>query len=325
MAKLPDREDLVAQAIYETYARGGRAAPRRPHLGASLIGHPCDRGIWYTFRWASPQTSNGRLLRLFDTGKLEEPRVLRDLRNIGCEVHDVDPVTKRQFRYYDHGGHFAGSIDGAVLGVPGAPATWHLLEIKTHNDKSFAGLLREGIQGSKQQHLAQCQVYMGWTGLTRALYFAVGKNDDQLYTERIAFNIGAFQGLRSRALNIITATEPPEKTENPLCAFCEHESVCGGRLPLVHCRTCLHCTPIVDGTDGRWVCRRDNSVRNQMLQERGCDEHLFIPGMVKGTEVERGDGFVVYERAGVYFANSTPTAFPAIAGDCLRSTEMVAQ
>ena len=49
------------------------------------------------------------------------------------------------------------------LGIPEAPKTWHVLEFKTHNSKSFAKLEKEGVQKSNPMHYAQMQVYMGCT------------------------------------------------------------------------------------------------------------------------------------------------------------------
>ena len=325
MVHLPAREDYVAEAIYAAYERKAKAAPRRPHLGASLIGDPCERKLWLTFRWAAHEQHTGRLLRLFDTGAREESRIEEELKAIGCEVYMVDPSTGRQFHYSDHGGHFAGSQDGAVLGVPKAEKTWHVLECKTHNAKSFAELKKQGVQSAKPQHYAQMVVYMGWAVLTRALYFAVNKDADEVYTERVPENPGLFRELRSKALRVITADTPPAATES-YCAFCGCREVCNGALPLVHCRTCLHAVPITEGTGARWQCRKKGQEVPTLLQERGCEHHLFIPAMVTfGREVERGDGFVVYEHAkrlGEYFVNSTPPAFPSVSGECYPSADM---
>ena len=85
------------------------------------------------------------MLRLFETGRLEEERLIRNLRRIGVTVLDVDPETGRQWHVQAHGGHFGGSLDGVGLGIPEAPKTWHVLEFKTHNaQESFAELKQQG-------------------------------------------------------------------------------------------------------------------------------------------------------------------------------------
>src|SRR5690606_8070485 len=109
----------------------------RAHLGGSVIGHPCRRYLWLSFRWARPASFPGRLLRLFQRGQLEEPVFVKELRQAGVEVWEVDPDTGRQIRIALFGGHFSGSMDGVALGLLEAPKTPHLLEFKTHNAKSF--------------------------------------------------------------------------------------------------------------------------------------------------------------------------------------------
>jgi hypothetical protein len=90
MAPLPPRASPTVEAIlcaYEVDAGDGF----RQHLGASLIGGPCDRALWYAFRWITRAAQGGRMLRLFETGRLEEERLVRNLRRIGITVFDVDP------------------------------------------------------------------------------------------------------------------------------------------------------------------------------------------------------------------------------------------
>ena len=43
-------------------------------VGASSIGHKCERYLWYQFRWFFREKFNGRMLRLFDRGHREEAR-----------------------------------------------------------------------------------------------------------------------------------------------------------------------------------------------------------------------------------------------------------
>jgi hypothetical protein len=323
MALLPEFESKTASAIFAAYQRQPRR--RRPHLGASLIGKPCERELWYTFRWCADAQFEGRVLRLFETGQLEESRVVNNLRAIGCTVHEVDENTGRQFWYSDHGGHFSGSMDGVVLGIPEAEATWHLLEIKTHNLKSFSELKRIGVQMGKPQHLAQMRVYMGWAELPRALYFAVCKDTDDIYTERVPEATAEFQFLRAKALRIISAKSPDGVSKAADCTYCDFRSVCeGARLPLVHCRTCQYMQPITEGTGSRWLCDFDGHEVPYLLQERSCENHLFIPALVTfGTLVEAGDGFNVYDHGvDTYFVNSTPPSFPACNGECFLSKDM---
>jgi hypothetical protein len=123
MVAVPEPVRTTAKEIYAWYEQ--QKEEHREHLGASQIGHQCDRYLWYVFRWVNLPTFNGRLLRLFGTGKREEPRVYEELRGIGVELHTED--SGKQIECRDASGHFGGSIDGIGRGFPEAPKTWAIL------------------------------------------------------------------------------------------------------------------------------------------------------------------------------------------------------
>jgi hypothetical protein len=58
----------------------------RNHLGASLIGDPCARKLWYVFRWVKHEKHPGQLYRLFNRGHKEEDRFIEWMEGIGIEV-----------------------------------------------------------------------------------------------------------------------------------------------------------------------------------------------------------------------------------------------
>ena len=120
MAQIPESEHSLSSTIYQALEKN--AEPPRPHLGASVLGHPCDRWLWLSFRWAVIEKFSGRILRLFRRGQLEEDAVIADLESVGCRVSD----RQRQVAF---GSHVGGSIDGIIEGVPEAPAKQHLLKI----------------------------------------------------------------------------------------------------------------------------------------------------------------------------------------------------
>src|SRR6056300_262007 len=103
---MPDSQHSTAQKIYNWYQEKSR--PYRPHLGASVIGHSCDRYLWLTFRWAKQQDFPRRILRLFETGNLEETRIAKELKGIGVVLHTHDD-NGSQIRCFDDSGHFGGS------------------------------------------------------------------------------------------------------------------------------------------------------------------------------------------------------------------------
>jgi hypothetical protein len=294
MAELPAAPTPTLSAIYAAY-EAEQGDGFRDHLGASLIGKPCSRALWYDFRWMTASRHPGRLIRLFETGQLEEARLVRNLRATGATVLEVDPETGRQFRVEAHGGHFGGSLDGVAVGLLEAPKTWHVLEFKTHSVKSFADLVAKGVVASKPQHAAQMQVYMHLTGIARALYVAVCKDTDALHVERIEADKAFAERLLEKAGRIIFAQNPPQRiSEDPAwyeCRMCAHHDVChGGGAAAVTCRSCLHVTPV----EGGWHCTRHDHMRSPQEQRNACAKHLFIPDLVPGEVTDAGEDFVVY-------------------------------
>ena len=91
MPAVPVSQHSTAEKVVQWWA--AKKQTHRPHLGASLIGHECDRYLWLTFRWAKLAEFEGRLLRLFDRGNREEPRIHEELRGIGVELHTMDGDT----------------------------------------------------------------------------------------------------------------------------------------------------------------------------------------------------------------------------------------
>ncbi len=289
---LPENSPIV-EAIFEHYKTEGDKEEVRGYLGASIIGHACKRYLWYTFRGCTKEDFPGRLYRLFETGDLEEIRQVKDLRAIGCTVHEVDPTTGDQFEVTAIGGHLSGHMDGCLINLPGVEKTWHVYEGKTHNQKSYRKLQKEGVQKSKPIHYAQMQIYMHLTGMTRALYLAVNKDTDEMYAERVHYDRAFCDAIMAKARGIIFAKEPPPRiTDRPdwyECKFCSAHSLCWGcgeaalPIPSVTCRSCCHASPTEDG-HARWVCEKHDRGLAPKDQKAACDDHLVLPGLISFAE-----------------------------------------
>lgn len=303
MPAVPEPLHSTLHQVFAAREREAEADGHRPHLGASIVGRKCDRQLWYTFRWAKRERFPGRLLRLFERGQMEEDRWWADLRRIGVTVHDRSPDGK-QWRVTAVGGHFGGSMDAAVVGLPEAPKTWHVAEVKTHNAKSFADLQKKGVRSAKPEHWSQMQAYMHLTGMDRAVYLATNKDTDDLYVERIEHDADAAEVILARAERIITAPEPPARiSADPSwyeCKLCSYASVCHGTvLPEVNCRTCAHATPVVvaEREQGLWDCARHGREEIPVsVQRTGCNSHRYIPVFIErvAMQVDVRDGDVVY-------------------------------
>lgn len=272
MAEIPRKVtvNIIDDAIQEKHKEGHRS-----HLGGSIIGHPCMRHIWYSFRWHKKEQVSGRMQRLFQRGHLEEERFCEYLKLAGFEIKGVKP--EPQMRFSMLGGHFSCELDGLVRGIPEAPNKWHVLEFKTYSEKKFLELVnitqkeykkvKDGIpflvdtKLRKKQHFFQMQTGMGMAQangieVDRALYLAVNKNDDCIAQERLRFSQTVFNNMVDKAEAIIFGTvKPPRISNNPAwfeCTFCTFKGICHGEEESEkNCRTCKMSKPC---RDGGWYC-----------------------------------------------------------------------
>ncbi len=289
-------------AFYERTAEDWR----RDHLGASVLGDPCDRALWYGWRWAhkprlgsSDDAENvrtpGQMLRLFARGHREEAWLADDLRAIGVQLSTIDPQTGRQWRAVWHGGHAGASADGVILSGLVESQKPHLWECKTSNLKQFDKLLANGVQKAKPRHYTQMQVMMRELKLDRAFYVCVCKDDDRIYTERVQIDASFADEQIARAGRIVFANEPPpriaESRDAYPCRFCDHRDLCHATtatavVPERNCRTCIESTPMPDGT---WRCSLRDMALPSGMQRAGCDQHLYRPDLLHWLTVADAD------------------------------------
>ena len=276
--KIPDPEITIVSLIDQYHA--SKEEQPRPHMGASMLGHPCDRWLWLSFRWAVQPEFSGRIRRLFRRGHREEEMIIADLKAIGIEVRDL----KAQDRV-DFGSHVSGSLDAIIdAGVPDAPKKQHIGEFKTHSQKSFDDVVKKGVEQSKPMHYAQMQVYMHGTGIDRALYVAICKNDDSMYTERVRYDKELAERYVARGKRLaLEERMPPPLSVDPSwyqCKFCDAYEFCHESKVTKHvnCRTCAHSTPKSTST---WHCARyDADDIAVEYQHQGCDAHVLHPDLV---------------------------------------------
>lgn len=273
MAQIPRQHSDLEQLIYRAYEKKESKALRLTRIGASGIGEECVRSIWYDWRGFHNDTPEGRMLRLFQTGHLQESRVVQDLKDAGLEVWEVDADTGKQWTYIAADGHFVCKPDGVVRGVPGAEKTPHLLEIKTSNVKGFKELENRGVKEAKPQHYYQMQSGMWLAGLDRALYVALRKDDEKYYIERVQRDEACIAEIQSKLDSLTSVMSPPpriaEKEGDWRCKFCDAQAVCwGGAAPLINCRSCQHSSI---KTEGGWYCNKLSVELSYDAQLKGCD------------------------------------------------------
>lgn len=294
----------------------------RKHLGASIIGQDCPRKVAYSFRWALRPSWKaddledkdidryGCLMRLFWRGHEEEPRFIKLLESIGCEV-SAFTEDGNQHRITGLLGHYGGSLDCKILKVPKTgffpdkfkPRGKGLGEFKTHNAKSFNKLEKEGMRSAKNEHYVQMVTYMWKQDLAWGLYMAVCKDDDRLHLEFLERDDLTAQDYENRAERVIFGEMPLRIGKDAStfgCNFCDYRHICHhDEVPEVNCRTCAHATPV---ENGEWVCGKapKRYVIPDNVMATGCKLHVFRPDMLNAEYLD-GDGtnarYVLHDRS----------------------------
>jgi hypothetical protein len=155
--------DAIWRAREAAHAEDPRSAYEGYGIGASVLGTDCDRQIWLTLRWASPQeTPSGRQLRIFERGDIEEDRVLADLRRAGVALG------REQERFALAGGWLRGKIDAVGAGFLEASRAEHVVEIKSMKAADWRAVQKHGVAKAKPEHWHQLHAGMAALGIAAA-------------------------------------------------------------------------------------------------------------------------------------------------------------
>ena len=268
-------EDEMIGQIYAAIKQRQSRPMRLSRLGASGIGEECLRKIWMDWRGYGSVEFDGRMLRLFETGHLQEDRIVSDLKAAGYTVYEKDS-NGEQFTFTDKTGHFVVKLDGVIKGIPSAENTPHVLEAKTHNKKSFDELEKKGVVISKPMHYYQVQAGMLFSGIERGLYFALGKDNEAIYVRRIKPDTHTQNDILKRIDILVNAEIRParigESDEAYPCRWCDFKEVCFDKKPpLKNCRTCEFSRPV---EEGKWWCDHNDFNLPMELQLEGCESYV---------------------------------------------------
>jgi len=277
MAEIKKTSNGMIDRIYAHYEKQNEKPIYLARIGASGIGDPCLRSIWLSWRAYDDKKFEGRMLRLFSTGHLQEERIQDDLSKAGFQVwtHQEDG---NQFTYTDETGHFVCKLDGVIKGVVGAEKTPHDLEIKTHSLKSFEGVTKKGVEKSKPVHFYQMQAGMLFSKLPRALYVALCKNDEHYHIERIYPDKAIQDEIGYKIIKLVEARTPPVGISDDAgafdCKWCDMKEVCVGKKPIKTCRSCDHVQVVPK--NGEWLCTLHGNVLSNGEQKAACDNYEVI-------------------------------------------------
>jgi len=252
------------------------------------------------------QEFSGRIHRLFQKGFEFETRIVAELRACGFNVSDVDD-NGDQYRLGEPG-LLSGSCDGYIY----LNDEWMITEMKTHNEKSFVALEKDGVKESKPQHYTQMQIYMGYAGLKRALYIAENKNNSDLHFEIVEYDEAVYHDARNKAFSIRNGGPPEKISDKPTfykCKWCDFSEVChDDKIPLVNCRTCINFS--LDA-ENKGICGKTGGDVGE-LESTGCGDHIYRPDLTPWEVVTGGPDAVIYNNG---IANCGRSGFPEVSTD----------
>lgn len=287
MAKAALSIDPTIAAIRAAMELAQDSRPRA-HLGASQIGKKCSRALWMQFRHAAPVTFFADTLCRFDDGHRSEDIVAERIRMLPeLELHTHD-AKGNQFRFSDHGGHFAGSADGFVKGLKHAPEVPHVWEHKCVNEAKFRKLDKlksEKGEGNALAHWdeiyhAQAQVYMHYFHLKHHWLTCATPGSRDLTSVLTEYSQEQAEYLIRKAGDIIASQTPPsrisDKPDYFECKWCDYIEQCHHKMIVdANCRTCRHSQPV----DGGWWCNKHSKSLDFQAQRDGCPDWQVIDGL----------------------------------------------
>lgn len=245
----PGIAERVNAAIDVALIAEREATPPRTYLGASRLGHACERALQFEFAGAPKDEGadfGGQTLRIFEIGHQLEDLAIRWLQAAGLDLYTRkgNRPDGEQFGFSVAVGRIRGHVDGIIAAAPaslgiGTPALW---ECKTMNAKNWRACVKDGVAVAKPVYAAQIALYQAYMegaipGISAhpALFTAINKDTAELHHELVPFDAGLAQRMSDRGVRILLATDAGEllpriATNRDFfeCRFCPWAERCWG-------------------------------------------------------------------------------------------------
>lgn len=238
MVALPNVEiDPTLEAIHRSVERIENSRAHRDYLGASVLGHACERFAYYALNnpeQAEPISYKG--LFCIQDGHNTEKLIIDRLRMVdGIELWDRDE-NGNQIGFED--GKFKGHVDGIVRGLLQAPKTWHIFEAKTCNEKKFNELNKckekfgekSALEAWDFQFYVQAMIYCGKFEMTRHYLICATPGGRDMTSVRTEFDKTFYDNMLRKKDRILNAKSPPtrisEHKSHYLCKWCRFSKFC---------------------------------------------------------------------------------------------------
>jgi len=202
----------------------------RGYPGISGAGERCLRKRQFDHHFCAKGEINARTNRIFSVGHLFEEILREELLECGYKVWgDQTSMTLLD-------GRVSGHNDGFIEGIPEAPKTTHILEIKTMNDKAFKDVKKKGVLKSKPVYYTQMQLYMEAMKLDRALFISVNKNDCEYYVERVKKDKDHIREVLDKTIDVLDSDvllfRISDKQTFFECGWCDYKENCHNKKPV---------------------------------------------------------------------------------------------
>ena len=245
----PSMADRINAIVDAALIAEREATPPRTYLGASRLGHACERALQFEFAGAPKDEGadfGGQTLRIFEIGHQLEDLAIRWLRAAGIDLYTRkgNRPDGEQFGFSVAGGRIRGHVDGIIADAPAAlglhtPALW---ECKTMNARNWRACVKDGVTVSKPVYAAQIAIYQAYMepsvpgiSSTPALFTAINKDTAELHHELVPFDAALAQRMSDRAVRILQATDAGDLLPRIAasrdffeCRFCAHAGRCWG-------------------------------------------------------------------------------------------------
>ena len=245
----PSFADQVNATVDRALTAEQATRPPRDYLGASRLGHPCERALQFEYT-ATPKDEGkeftGQALRIFAIGHALEDLAVAWLRSAGFDLYTRkgNRPDGGQFGFEVAGGRIRGHVDGIIAAGPArfelaVPTLW---ECKTMNANNWRACVKDGVTTSKPVYAAQIALYQAYMegtvpGISAApaLFTAINKDTAELHHELVPFDADLAQRMSDRAVRILQATDAaellPRIASTPdffECRFCPWTARCWG-------------------------------------------------------------------------------------------------
>lgn len=212
--------------------------PPREYLGASVIGHQCERHVQYHLLAARGQVERkkfpSRIMRIFDRGHTYEAKVRNWLKGAGF----MFGFGAQGLGFQDFGGVFRGHVDGVLtawrrrdVGAPiELPALW---ENKALGAKNWKKVSTDKLKNYSSTYYAQVQIYMSYLKLERCLFTAINADTMEIYHELVPYDALEADLCYARVGTVIRAADAGQLVQRCtmdrnfyICKWCDFSADC---------------------------------------------------------------------------------------------------